>query len=280
MQCCTVDDDFRKPEKCVYDDYGCMAVWKVPCQGHKRSIQSRAELENAYLLTTMTQQNVHLTSIFAVRTAEIVISNRVQNCIFTIMEWVGDKDIFDVFIEDMTAWTDCKLLLKLYDHMKKALTFMHTNGASHLDVKPENIIYTASGVFKLCDFGSMITSQTLIMGNICGTAHYRAPEMYYTGVHVQSTIQAPPLDLWSLGMVLFILKRGGFFPESYVSREYDIYKSTNKRYDDFFTASREHFARLKKSVWQHHVIDTRQYTMFTRILSHLLAFEPSMRQWV
>jgi len=276
----TFDDGFEKPKKQVYDGYGSFAVWMIPSKGHRRSLQSHIELENAYLLTTMTQQNVHLTSIFAVRAEDMEIYGRVQNCILTVMEWVDDKDLFQVYIEDTIVWTDCKLLLKLYDHMKIAITFMHKNGASHLDVKLENIIYTDNGVFKLCDFGSMTTKQNISVdqANICGTAHYRAPELFYSGAEIQ--IQSTSLDLWSLGMVLIVLKRSAFFNESFINRQYDIYKSTNKRYDDFFTAAIEHHARLKMSVWQHNVIETRQYRVFSNILSHLLAFEPSMRQWV
>ena len=143
-------DEFPKPEKRTYEGYGDIVVWIVPFRGHRRSLQSQIELENAHLLTSITQKNVHLTSIFGVHSVEMMVAGSVRNCIFTMMEWAGEKDLFDIFMEDMTVWTDCRLLLKLYEHMKDALLFMHKNGLSHLDVKPENIMYTRPSVFKRC----------------------------------------------------------------------------------------------------------------------------------
>lgn len=269
-----------KPEKRVYEGYGDVAVWMVPFSGHRRSIQSQIELENAQLLTSITQKNVYLTSIFGVHSVDMIIAGSVQNCIFTVMEWVCDKDLFDIFMEDKTVWTDCKLLLKLYEHMKDALLFMHKHGVYHLDVKPENIMYTRQGVFKLCDFGSVTTTRYIVQNveNGCGTVYYRAPELRHVGVG----IEAPPLDLWSLGMVLYVIKRNGFFPESYIFNHYMTYKRMQPSGcdSDFFTSSSRNFAMNNCNLWTHGGAETRQYTLFTRILSHLLAFDPSMRKFV
>jgi len=108
------DVSIPKPEKRVYEGWGNMAVWLVPSSGHRRSVQSNIELENACLLTSVTQQNVHLTRVFGVQTVDMMISGHVQTCIYTMMEWVSDKDLFDLFAEDMIHWTDCRLLLNLY----------------------------------------------------------------------------------------------------------------------------------------------------------------------
>src|SRR6478735_9999983 len=85
-----------------------------------------------------------------------------------------------------------------------ALAFAHRNGVVHRDVKPGNILITASGQVKVADFGiaqaSSNSDASLNLtqaGAVMGTATYFSPEQAQ-GHHVD-----PRSDLYSLGCVLY-----------------------------------------------------------------------------
>lgn len=64
--------------------------------------------------------------------------------------------------------------------MLHALHYAHTQGVIHRDIKPQNVLLTASGVPKLVDFGlarTMYFDRTLtVPGVVMGTWGYMAPE--------------------------------------------------------------------------------------------------------
>jgi serine/threonine protein kinase len=72
----------------------------------------------------------------------------------------------------------------------------------HRDVKPQNIVLTATRQVKLIDFGSASNPLEEIPANhvmsFVGTVHYMAPEMLQNPDNT-----SPATDFWSLGCVLY-----------------------------------------------------------------------------
>ena len=60
-----------------------------------------------------------------------------------------------------------------------ALHYLHTHRIIHRDMKPQNILLSASGSVKLCDFGfaRSLSAQTFMVTSIKGTPLYMAPEL-------------------------------------------------------------------------------------------------------
>jgi len=83
---------------------------------------------------------------------------------------------------------------------------MASQGVVHRDIKPENIVLDAGGRPKLCDFGmAEFAGQVVRRGP--GTLPYMSPEVLMAK---RSYAIRPAHDMWSLGVVLFIMVTGDF----------------------------------------------------------------------
>ena len=92
--------------------------------------------------------------------------------------------------------------------MLLAVHYIHTKGFSHRDLKPENILLDSNFDVKLVDFGFACpiegrdgsgTNKSKI-----GTPGYMAPE-----IMSGNSYQGQTVDLFALGVILFILFTGG-----------------------------------------------------------------------
>jgi serine/threonine protein kinase len=86
-----------------------------------------------------------------------------------------------------------------------ALGAAHERGVIHRDIKPQNVLVTASGDLKVTDFGiarsaSAVTSSA--SGAIFGTAGYISPEQ------AMGEPVGPRSDLYSLGVILYEMLTG------------------------------------------------------------------------
>ncbi|KAI8093387.1 kinase-like domain-containing protein [Halteromyces radiatus] len=76
-----------------------------------------------------------------------------------------------------------------------ALSYLHTKGFIHRDVKCENLLISHHGEIKLADFG-LATSMKHVNQERLGTAKWMAPEV------IQEHSYNEKVDLWSLGITL------------------------------------------------------------------------------
>lgn len=93
-----------------------------------------------------------------------------------------------------------------------ALEYLHWKGIVHRDIKPENILIEDHGhkkQVKLGDFGISGVAHPLFHEGFraeCGTEAYKAPEQLARSVYGKA------VDMWSLGVLTFMLLQSGRHP--------------------------------------------------------------------
>jgi len=139
---------------------------------------------------------------------------------YLVTEGLSGGDLFDrierhgPYSEDDAA----PLLLQVAN----AVSFLHERQVVHRDLKPDNLVFVdgeRDSAIKLIDFGyaGVCPPGGKLVG-LCGTPDYAAPEIltWYSadkGRKVQGAPYDHAVDMWSLGVVLYILLCG--FPPFY-----------------------------------------------------------------
>eukprot|EP00917_Polyrhabdina_sp_WS-2016_P023097 GHVP01050005.1.p1 GENE.GHVP01050005.1~~GHVP01050005.1.p1 ORF type:complete len:468 (+),score=92.27 GHVP01050005.1:220-1623(+) len=94
---------------------------------------------------------------------------------------------------------------RIFRQVLSGIAYMHSYKIVHRDLKPENLLLadkTKNANIKIIDFGlSTITDPTKRMRDKIGTAYYIAPEVL-KGAYTESC------DIWSAGVILYILLSG------------------------------------------------------------------------
>jgi len=96
--------------------------------------------------------------------------------------------------------------------MTSAVAYMHSVGIVHRDLKMENILLDDAGSVKIIDLGlgnffdMQPEGELKLLDTFCGSADYAAPELWEG-----SKYKGPEVDVWSLGVILYILTTG-FLP--------------------------------------------------------------------
>ncbi len=123
---------------------------------------------------------------------------------FIVMEHVDGKLLKDVLAQGPVEPAEA---VRITDGILTALEYSHRAGVVHRDIKPGNVMITASGQVKVMDFGiaraisdsSATIAQT---SAILGTAQYFSPEQARgEGIDART-------DLYSTGVVLYELLTG------------------------------------------------------------------------
>ncbi|KAF8334326.1 putative glycogen synthase kinase 3 alpha [Cantharellus anzutake] len=173
------------------------------------------------------------------------------------------------------------LQIKLYMYqLLRSLAYIHSVGICHRDIKPQNLLLNpATGVLKLCDFGS---AKILVAGEpnvsyIC-SRYYRAPELIFGATNYSTNI-----DIWSTGCVMAELMLGQpLFPgESGIDQLVEIIKVLG-------TPTREQIKTMNPNYMEHKfpqikphpfskVFRPRTPVEAIDLVSRLLEYTPSAR---
>ncbi|XP_022885336.1 CBL-interacting protein kinase 23-like [Olea europaea var. sylvestris] len=128
--------------------------------------------------------------------------------IYIVMEFVTGGELFDKIVSQATkGGLKEDEARKYFQQLINAVDYCHSRGVGHRDLKPENLLLAANGVLKVSDFGLSALPQQAredgLLHTTFGTPSYVAPEVInnkgYNGAKA---------DLWSCGVILFVLMAG------------------------------------------------------------------------
>lgn len=156
------------------------------------------------------------------------------------MELAEGGDLFDKIESDVGVGEDVAHLY--FTQLVSAVSYMHSKGVGHRDLKPENILLSAEGNLKIADFGLATLfeykGEKKLCVTSCGSPPYTAPEVLNCDSRLAKKLdqgyQGDYVDIWSCGVVLFVLLVGNTPWDEPLDRsyEFDQYVKTNGRPDD------------------------------------------------
>lgn len=126
-----------------------------------------------------------------------------ENAVVLVLEYCEGGELFDVLLQH--GCLPEHLVLDYFQQITHALNFCHSRGVCHRDLKAENILLTRDGRIKLADFGmATLLKRCNLLHTACGSPQYCAPE-----VISGERYDGRAADVWSLGVVLFVMTTGG-----------------------------------------------------------------------
>lgn len=155
------------------------------------------------------------------------------------MELAEGGDLFDKIEADVGVGEDIAHFY--FTQLISAVSYMHSRGVGHRDIKPENILLSEDGNLKIADFGLATVfeynGKTKLCTTLCGSPPYIAPEVITCSNRGQtkgSGYRADFADIWSCGVVLFVLLAGNTPWDSPTENSYEFseYVATNGRTTD------------------------------------------------
>ncbi|XP_041868100.1 SNF-related serine/threonine-protein kinase-like [Melanotaenia boesemani] len=124
--------------------------------------------------------------------------------LYLILELGDGGDMYDCIMKHEGGLSE-EVAKCYFAQIVHAISYCHRLHVVHRDLKPENVVFfEKQGVVKLTDFGFSNRFQPgKNLNTSCGSLAYSAPEIL-----LGDEYDAPAVDIWSLGVILFMLVCG------------------------------------------------------------------------
>jgi len=149
--------------------------------------------------------------------------------IYLVLELVKGGDLFSKVVDDgYFKENEAQRIMKT---ILKAVEYCHQLGIAHRDLKPENVLCSTEKEFNIFigDFGFSKIFEDEGMETQCGSLEYTAPEVLTGKKYDQAC------DLWSIGVITFVILSGCFpffSPDGDTSTLYDRIQKVNYNWND------------------------------------------------
>ncbi|KAH9604587.1 hypothetical protein KSS87_003608 [Heliosperma pusillum] len=124
--------------------------------------------------------------------------------IYIVMEHVRGGELFDKVARGKIKGDIAR---KYFQQLISAVDYCHSRGVYHRDLKPENLLLDQNEDLKITDFGLSALAESRrqdgLLHTMCGTPAYVAPEVIH-----RKGYDGAKADIWSCGVVLFVLLAG------------------------------------------------------------------------
>ncbi|XP_047249077.1 SNF related kinase b [Girardinichthys multiradiatus] len=124
--------------------------------------------------------------------------------LYLVMELAEGGDLYDYILRHDGGVAE-GTAKRHFAQIVRAVSYCHQLHVVHRDLKPENVVFfPQQGAVKLTDFGfSNLFQPGMMLATSCGSLAYSAPEIL-----LGEEYDAPAVDIWSLGVILYMLVCG------------------------------------------------------------------------
>eukprot|EP00978_Attheya_sp_CCMP212_P004316 scaffold9441_cov49-Attheya_sp.AAC.2 len=151
-----------------------------------------------------------------------------EHHLFLVLELCPGGSLANMWHEQKREFSSLKIAWYALQVLE-TLEFLHfTHHVVHRDIKPDNILLTASGTIKLCDFGSALDLNVAPKKSpsLEGTPDYCAPEGLASGQDQEDEELTPMMDLWSWACLIHFLFTGRSpFSSSFAATTMDLIRN-------------------------------------------------------
>ena len=160
---------------------------KVP---HKQGIDFSELLKEPRILASMSHPNI----------VRVITAERQEDVFFIVMEYVEGETLEERILREGPL--DLPVALDFTCQVCNAVDHAHTAGILHRDLRPGNILISASGLLKVTDFGTSRFLETAAHGTtVIGSPPYMAPEQFHGKAVFAS-------DVYAIGVTMFQMLTG------------------------------------------------------------------------
>eukprot|EP01119_Soliformovum_irregulare_P020352 TRINITY_DN6571_c0_g1_i1.p1 TRINITY_DN6571_c0_g1~~TRINITY_DN6571_c0_g1_i1.p1 ORF type:complete len:261 (-),score=44.62 TRINITY_DN6571_c0_g1_i1:43-825(-) len=124
---------------------------------------------------------------------------------YLLMDHIEGHDLFS-FMEALDGPLPEPFARRLFDQLREIITYLHTIGVAHRDLKLDNLMIDDEGELKIIDFGLCKFNNVENCKGAVGSEEYCAPEIDHAG----SCYNGFLADIWSMGVVLYALLFNSF----------------------------------------------------------------------
>lgn len=167
----------------------------------------REDYYEALLGDIMDMKHVNLCHLSAVY--------KTDSCYWQEIEYCGGKDMVDFTLSFPPGQMPMPVVKKVMCQILSAVKYMHDHHVVHRDLKLDNIMMSDEHVVKVIDFdmGYRLNGEPPLKDSgrspVVGTREYMPPEGY-------AGTATPAFDIWSIGVILYIML-DGHFPFNFTS---------------------------------------------------------------
>ncbi|AET38091.1 putative serine/threonine protein kinase HRK1 Ecym_2357 [Eremothecium cymbalariae DBVPG len=175
-----------------------------------------------------------------------VFSDSKQSQYYEVMEYCP-VDFFAVVMSGQMSRGEVNCCFK---QLVEGVSYLHSKGYAHRDLKLDNCVMTRDGILKLIDFGSAFVfkytyeADEKMAHGIVGSDPYLAPEVLIS----TKSYSAPMVDIWSIAIIFccMMLKRFPWKEPRLTDNNFKVYCMADDQEHDYVKSAKEHEFLMQK----------------------------------